>query len=254
MRTKDLAPNPKNPRTVTEAKLEQLKKALLEFGDLSGIVYNRTTKQLVGGHQRLKSFDADAPITITRKFNKATRTGTVAEGYVELRGERFSYREVSWDKHREMAANLAANKGAGEWDLPQVGEWLKELGSFDVDFDVSLTMFDEEELKDFGMIIVSEHTRTGATGVDEDEIPEKPPARTRPGSVYQLGEHRLVCGDSTKPDSARARCSRASRRIWCGRTRRTTSTTWARRRTPSRFKTTRWRTPSSVLSSRRRLP
>jgi DNA modification methylase len=203
MRTKDLAPNPKNPRTVTEAKLEQLKKALLEFGDLSGIVYNRTTKQLVGGHQRLKSFDADAPITITRKFNKATRTGTVAEGYVELRGERFSYREVSWDKHREMAANLAANKGAGEWDLPQVGEWLKELGSFDVDFDVSLTMFDEEELKDFGMIIVSEHTRVGATGVDEDEVPEKPPARTRLGSVYQLGEHRLICADSTKAEIIR---------------------------------------------------
>ncbi len=197
MRTKDLAPNPKNPRKITDAKLEQLKKALLEFGDLSGIVFNRKSGQLVGGHQRVKTFDTDAPVTIVRKFKKPTSTGTVAEGYVELRGERFSYREVSWDKHREMAANIAANKGAGEWDLPQVGEWLKELGSFDVDFDMDLTMFDEEELKDFGMIQVGAHTRVGATGVDEDDVPEKPPARTRPGNIYQLGQHRLMCGDST---------------------------------------------------------
>lgn len=167
MRTKDLTPNPKNPRTVTEAKLEQLKKALLEFGDLSGIVYNCTTKQLVGGHQRLKSFDADAPITITRKFKKATCTGTVAEGYVELRGERFSYREVAWSKHREMAANLAANKGAGEWDLPQVADWLKELGSFDVDFDMDLTMFEQPERH-----VVSEHLRANPNSFepgDEDD-------------------------------------------------------------------------------------
>lgn len=204
MKVKELAPNPKNPRTITEPKLEQLKKALLEFGDLSGVVFNRTSGQLVGGHQRAKQFDSTAEVTIAKTYAKPTRTGTVAEGYVTFHGERFAYREVKWPKHKEMAANIAANKGAGVWDMAQLGEWMKELGSFDVDFDLDLTMFDTEELKDFGLIIVSEHSRIGAGGVDEDEVPIKPPARTHKGAIYQLGDHRLICGDSTRPEAARA--------------------------------------------------
>lgn len=197
MKISELTPNPKNPRKVTDQKLEMLKAALLEFGDLSGIVFNRTTNQLVGGHQRIKHIDPKGSVTIVRQFKKPTRTGTMAEGYVELQGERFNYREVKWPKHKEMAANIAANKGAGDWDLPQLGEWMKELGSFDVDLDLNLTMFDKDELKEFGMITVAEHTRVGATGVDEDEVPIKAPARTHLGAVYELGDHRLMCGDST---------------------------------------------------------
>lgn len=257
MRAKDLAPNPKNPRKITDAKVEMLKRAMLEFGDLSGIVYNSKSKQLVGGHQRTKILPPDAKVVITKSFEKPTKAGTVAVGYVELNGDRFGYREVSWDRHREMAANIAANKGAGEWDLPELTEWMKELSSFDADdFDMSLTMFDEDELEEFGGIIVSEHTRTrtGPTGVDEDEVPEKAPPRTRLGNIYQLGEHRLICGDSTDAASARARSSATKPPIWCGRIRLTTSITWARRRTRSRFKTTRWRTASSVNSSGRLSP
>jgi DNA modification methylase len=198
MRVKDLAPHPKNPRTISDQKLKQLKKALIEFGDLSGIVFNRKSGQLVGGHQRAKHLDADTPVTITKTYSRPTKTGTVAEGYVLLDGERFSYREVSWDKHKEMAANIAANKGAGSWDLPELGEWIKELSSFDVDFDMDLTMFDEDELEEqFEGIVVREHTRVGATGVDEDDVPEKAPPRTKPGDIYRLGNHRLMCGDST---------------------------------------------------------
>lgn len=196
MRVKDLKPNPKNPRTITDAKLEQLKKAMLEFGDLSGVVYNRRSEQLVGGHQRAKNF-ADAEIVITKTYDKPTKTGTVAIGYLKQGVERFAYREVNWDKHREMAANIAANKGAGEWDMPELGQWMKELGNFEVDLDLDLTMFDEEERDQFGGILVSEHTRVSPTGVDEDDVPEKAPSRTRPGYIYELGDHRLMCGDST---------------------------------------------------------
>lgn len=201
MRTQDLNPNPKNPRKITDAKLDMLKRAMLEFGDLSGIVFNRKSKQLVGGHQRTRWMDPNAEVTLTKKYPKPTKTGTVAEGYLELDGERYAYREVAWDKHREMAANIAANKGAGEWDMPELTEWIKELSSFDADdFDMSLTMFDEEELEDFGVIDVAGYSRTGATGVDEDDVPENPLSRTRPGNIYQLGDHRLMCGDSTDLD------------------------------------------------------
>lgn len=201
MKIKDLIPNAKNPRTITDAKLAMLKKAVQEFGDLSGIVFNRKSKQLVGGHQRRKVLDPESVITITKKFSKPTAVGTVAEGYIDTESGRFAYREVYWTDAKEKAANIAANKGAGEWDMPQLTEWMKELGSFDLDFDINLTMFDNEEIEALGQsIIVSEHTRTGKTGVDEDEIPEKAPARTQPGDVYVLGDHRLMCGDSTNQD------------------------------------------------------
>lgn len=191
MKVKDLSPNPKNPRTITDAKLEQLKRAMLEFGDLSGIVFNRKSKHLVGAHQRAKNLDADAFVVIVKTYKKPTKTGTIAEGHVELNGERFAYREVSWDQNRERAANLAANKGAGEWDLPQLNEWLKELGSFDVDFDIGLTMFDTDELKELDGIFVSEHTR--ALSKDGKPVKDLKPPKCKHGQVYLLGGTRLRC-------------------------------------------------------------
>lgn len=145
LKLSDLNPNPKNPRTISDAKLSMLKKSLDTFGDLSGVVYNRKTKCLVGGHQRSKIFDKNTDVTITKKYPKPSKVGTVSEGYFEVKGEKFSYREVYWDETKEKAANIAANKGAGEWDLPQLSEWLKDLNNFDLDFDMDLTMFDELE-------------------------------------------------------------------------------------------------------------
>lgn len=197
LRISDLKPNPKNPRTISDDRLKQFKKSLSEFGDLSGIINNKKSGQLCGGHQRIKLFDEDTQITITKKYSNPTKTGTIAEGYVTLEGEKFSYREVMWTEAKEKAANIAANRGAGDWDLPQLSEWLKELNSFDADFDMELTMFGADELKEFSGITVSEHSRTSSTGVDEDEVPEKPKARTKLGDVYSLGVHRLLCGDST---------------------------------------------------------
>lgn len=205
MKISDLAPNPKNPRKITPEKLNQLKKALLKFGDLSGVVFNRRTKQLVGGHQRIKNFDLESPVTILKKYPKPTKTGTVAEGYILLQGEKFTYREVWWDVHTEKAANIAANKGGGEWDKGLLGDWLKELSSFDVNFDLSLTMFDEDELSEFKGVVVESYVRNSPqTGVDEDKVPEKVPPRAKLGQIFELGRHRLMCGDATVFDSVMA--------------------------------------------------
>ncbi len=202
MKISQLAPQPENPRKVTPEKLAQLKKTLLEFGDLSGVVFNLQTQHLVGGHRRVENLQ-DAEITYSKRYDKPTKTGTVAEGYIVSDGERFAYREVRWPLVREKAANIAANKNAGEWDLPQLEIWLKELNSFDVSFDMDLTMFDEEELAAIIGTTVKEHTRVGPTGADEDDVPEKAPARAKLGDVYRLGRHRLMCGDSTKKDDVR---------------------------------------------------
>ena len=194
MKIKDLTPNAQNPRTITDQKRAMLKKALLKFGDLSGFVFNKKTKHLVGGHQRRDIFDQDAVITISKKFSKPTKTGTIAEGYVEFNGEKFSYREVYWDANLERAANIAANKGAGEWDMPRLNTWLKELSDFDLDFDLDLTMFDTKELTELpNPIEVGAHTRTPGKGKEKPE-PNQKPAKCKPGQVYALGEARLKVG------------------------------------------------------------
>jgi hypothetical protein len=143
MHLSELKPNPKNPRIVTPEKLEMLKRSLAEFGDLSGIVYNKRTRQIVGGHQRASVFDAASVIEITKKYDKPTKTGTIAEGHILVGKERYTYREVNWDEVKEKAANIAANKGVGEWDMTELGSWMKELQSFN--FDLDLTMFDADE-------------------------------------------------------------------------------------------------------------
>lgn len=189
---KDLKPNPKNPRTISDTKLSMLKKAMAEFGDLSGIVYNATTKQLVGGHQRLKIIPKDAEVHLTKIYKTPTALGTVAEGYVEWNGERFKYRKVKWDEFKEKAANIAANKGAGEWDLSLLSDWMKDLDSFN--FDLDLTLFSEDEREGF----LREEPKANSGQCDEDEVPTPPKkAKSKPGQVYQLGKHRLMCGDST---------------------------------------------------------
>lgn len=138
-----LAPNPKNPRKITPEKIEMLRAALTRFGDLSGIVFNRRSGQLVGGHQRKEAFQG-GQITVERRFSEPSRAGTVAEGFVLFEGERYAYREVDWDAETDLAANIAANKGAGDWDYSLLTEALNHLDHHN--YDLSLTMHDAAEL------------------------------------------------------------------------------------------------------------
>jgi len=134
----ELTPNTRNPRKITDSRLSALRRSLREFGDLSAIVFNRTTKRLVGGHQRIKIFQRDkgAKVIITETLTQADKWGTTAHGYVQLSdGNRFNYREVNWDEQRETAAMLAANAHGGAFDNDQVNVLLTELdnGGFDID-------------------------------------------------------------------------------------------------------------------------
>lgn len=129
-----------NPRKITKQELDRLKKAFEEYGDLSGIIRNIRTGRLVGGHQRVKVIPKDAEIQITERYAEPTRTGTIAHGFIIIDGEKYTYREVDWDEHREKAANIAANAHGGDWDEAKLGEILKELSS-DINFDIELTGF-----------------------------------------------------------------------------------------------------------------
>jgi len=115
---KDLRAYDKNPRKITKEDFELLQKSLDEFGDLSGVVFNKTTNNLVGGHQRTNAFKSKkAIISITDTLGTPSRTGTVATGYIVVDDEKFNYREVEWDEDKEARANILANKVSGQWDF-----------------------------------------------------------------------------------------------------------------------------------------
>jgi len=135
--------NPRNPRIITTQQAERLKKALAEFGDLGGIIYNVRTKHLVGGHQRITAFEqAKVECVIDERLSKPDRTGTTAYGHIEMFGTRYSYREVDWPEHREAAANIAANQHGGEFNWELVADIAKEL-----DVERDLLGFSAEELE-----------------------------------------------------------------------------------------------------------
>lgn len=145
-----LAPNPKNPRKpwVDEEKQAAFRRSLAQFGDLSGVVRNRTSGVLVGGHKRVAEFknDKDATIQITESLEAPLLDGTVAHGYILLgSGVRFAFREVEWPKDKEDAAMLAANRWGAEWDWEGVSVILQELKGLEFE-DFDLTGFDASEL------------------------------------------------------------------------------------------------------------
>lgn len=119
----DLAGNPNNPRRISEDSANALKISLEQFGDISCIVYNVRSEQMVGGHQRkaviTQLIGENPELIITDQLKTPTKTGTVAEGYVEANGEKYKVRFVDWDEKKEAAANLQANNplSQGEWDF-----------------------------------------------------------------------------------------------------------------------------------------
>lgn len=180
MKLNDLKPHPGNPRKISDSKLKMLERSLKEFGDLSGIVFNKTTGHLISGHQRLKVLPENSEIIMD----------TETHGHIIIDGERFSYREVQWSDVKEKAANIAANKHGGEFDLSLLNDWLLELDS--ENYDLDLTGFDRQELEN---LLAPIHNLS--PGCDEDDIPEVKETICKKGDLWILGNHRLLCGDST---------------------------------------------------------
>lgn len=68
------------------------------------------------------------------------------------------------------------------------------------DWDILMNEWDTQELKDWGMEMPDDWQGEEETEIEEDEIPEEVETRCKLGDVWKLGEHRLMCGDSTKSE------------------------------------------------------
>ena len=170
----DLLPAEYNPRKDLkpgDKEYEKLKRSIEQFGYVEPVIWNQTTGRVVGGHQRLKVL-MDMGIT------------EVDCVIVEM------------DVEKEKALNIALNKISGEWDNDKLALLISDLQG--TDFDVSLTGFEPEELED----LFREDTKGGIKEDDFDVAGElEKPTFSKAGDLWQLGEHRLVCGDSTNPET-----------------------------------------------------
>lgn len=187
MKISDLKPSDYNPRKITDKALKSLAKAMKKFGDLSGVVVNVRTGNMVGGHQRIKCLDPSWKI---KKEEHTDDVGTVALGHIITPFGRWQYREVDWPKKKEGAANVAANKHGGEWDIPRLKDILVELD--DGDFDLELTGFDEDELKELiDWDGEEEELNDAEPQIDRaEELREE--WGVSEGDLWALGDHRLL--------------------------------------------------------------
>lgn len=190
-----LKPWNRNPRTIKPSAAEGLKTSLDEFGDLGGIVFNVRLQALVGGHQRSSILPADAVLEIDRRYEEPTRTGTIAEGSVIIKGERFKYREVDWSEERHAAGNIAANN-------PKIaGDFTADLGALLDDLNTSMPGLAKDLRFDD---LRGEFREMWESETREDEAPPLPNVpRSVSGDLYELGPHRLLCGDCTIEEDVR---------------------------------------------------
>ena len=164
-----------NPRQITDDEMEKLKNSINEFGYIAPIIVNKHNNHIIGGNQRYEALKS--------------------LGYTDV--------DVVFvdepDSNREKALNIALNKISGEWDFVKLADIIDELELND--FDIPLTGFDEQELENFYIEEENpkEHEPVEVAEDDYDE-PDDLEVTVQTGDIYILGNHRLMCGDSTKKE------------------------------------------------------
>jgi len=168
---KPAAYNPRKKLKQGDPEYQNILNSIGHFSYVDPIIAN-SDGTVIGGHQRL--------------------TVLLDMGYTEA--------DVVWldlSKDDEKALNVALNKITGEWDNLKLRDLLVELDLGD--YDVSLTGFTNQELEDL-IELTDSDTDAADDGYDEEEAlaeVQKEGPLVKQGEVWQLGRHRLMCGDST---------------------------------------------------------
>jgi len=169
VQTSKIKPYPKNPRVNTEA-VGPVVASIREFGFRQPIVVDEDCV-VIAGHTRLEA----AKVLELKMVPVHVATGLSPE--------------------QVMAYRIADNKTAeySEWDLEALRIELNDLKAHE--YDVSLTGYTIRDLALLGDV-PTDHGKTDPD--DVPEVPEEPTAKL--GQIWQLGDHRLMCGDSTSEE------------------------------------------------------
>ena len=168
VRISALKPNPRNPRK-NEKAVEPLVKSMKNFGWTSPILAARDNT-IIAGHTRMLA---------------AQRRGIeeVPVIYLDIDPDDANLYMIADNKLTEIA----------EWDDEMLGHLFSELK--DLGKDLSLSGFGIDEIA----LLVDPGSKDGLT--DEDAVPPVPETYiTEPGNIWKLGNHRLICGDSTSQE------------------------------------------------------
>ncbi|MCX4307639.1 MAG: DNA methyltransferase [Acetatifactor sp.] len=162
--------NPRRDLKTGDKDYEKLKRSIEEFGFVEPVVWNRATGFVVGGHQRLKVL-------------------------LDMGETEIDCVVVDLEPEKEKALNLALNRIQGDWNEGKLTEVLADLDASA--FDVSFTGFDAEEID----ALMNKFYSAEAQEDDFDrekaaaEIEAAGGTSARPGDLWELGEHRLLCAD-----------------------------------------------------------
>lgn len=160
----DLVAAPYNPRRISDAAATGLGHSLEEFGDISGIVWNATTRRLVCGHQR---------VTQLRE-----RGAKLVRGALQLpSGERFAVRVVEWSEAMERAANVAANN-------PHIA------GEFTEDLEALLAEIQSDDSERYDRLLLAE--------LESSQVPPVVSAESQLGAL----EYRVIITCNGEADQA----------------------------------------------------
>src|SRR6266550_3279138 len=172
----DLHPDPANPRKISDDQLDALTRSMREFGFLQPVIARHDDHIVVGGHQRLVA---------------ARRLGlkTVPTIFVDLSAE------------QSHLLNLALNRISGDWDEQLLARLLADL-QLAPNVDLALSGFEDDEIKRLLRKLEAEDKRYKPESFDIDAALAEAEAQpiTKPGDLWLLGDHRLVCGDSTNSE------------------------------------------------------
>jgi site-specific DNA-methyltransferase (adenine-specific) len=167
----DLIPYAKNSRTHSDAQVAQIAASIKEFGWTNPILVDGSNG-IIAGHGRLMA---------------ARKLGMTEVPVIELNGMTDTQKKAYIIADNQLALTSG-------WEIGLLSIELEELKT--EGFNLDILGFDQKELD----AILTPEIVEGLT--DEDAVPDAPvEPKTKLGDIYQLGNHRLMCGDSTSIDA-----------------------------------------------------
>jgi len=177
MKLSELNPAAYNPRKELkpgDPAYEKLKASILSFGNVEPIVWNRSTGNVIGGHQRLR----------------VLMDLGVSESEISV---------VELTEVDEKRLNIALNKITGEWDDEKLTALLADITAGGAD--VYSAGFDDQELSS----MFADLSKASAHDDDFNLTAALEKASfVRRGDVWTVGRHRLMCGDATSAEDVAA--------------------------------------------------